>query len=161
MHDSSARRVVGVWIDHREAVLVFLTEQDTEIMRILSNVERHPRRSGVPSSGPFEAQLVQADDSRERRHTGLLARFYDEVVACIAGTDSVLILGPGEAKGEFLGHLEKAGVSGRTVSLEAAARLSEGRLVRAVRSHFQHSIPPFPRESDAGTHARHSTARGR
>jgi len=157
MNDAAARKVVGIWIDHREAILVFLTGEDTDILRIFSNVERHPRRNAVHSTGRFESQLVPADDCRERRHTGLLARFYDEVVTCIAGTEAIVILGPGEAKGEFLAHLEKTGLAGRTVSVEAGARMTDGRLVRAVRKHFPDPASPHgkkvPARAAPGAHA--------
>src|SRR6476620_9703475 len=68
----------GLWIDHREAVIVFLSGNRQETRRITSGVEKQLRRSGrSPSAAPFEAQMVPADDSREREYTGNLAHYYD------------------------------------------------------------------------------------
>jgi len=40
---------------------------------IISKVEKQPGRSGgIRSTTPYKSQLVPADDSRERRSTGLL-----------------------------------------------------------------------------------------
>jgi hypothetical protein len=57
---------VGLWIDHREAFVVVLTEKGEETKRIESTVEKQLRRSGrSPSNESFEPQLVPADDTRE------------------------------------------------------------------------------------------------
>jgi hypothetical protein len=75
---------VGLWIDHREAFIVVLTEKGEETKRIESTVEKQLRRSGrSPSNESFEPQLVPADDTRERDYMGHLANYYDEVIACI------------------------------------------------------------------------------
>jgi hypothetical protein len=93
---------VGLWIDHREAIIVVLTEKGKETKRIESSVEKQLRRSGrSPSNESFEPQLVPADDTRERDYMGHLANYYDEVIACIGDAETILIFGPGEAKGEL------------------------------------------------------------
>lgn len=144
-----SRRSVGVWIDHREAVLVFVAGETKELVRIASHVERHPSRS---EGALLEPRRPRADDSRERRFTGQLARYYEEVVARVAGTDAVLIFGPGEAKGELRRHLEKSGLAGRAVFLEAAERMSEGQLLRKVRQHFHLSLPLIAPAAFASSH---------
>jgi hypothetical protein len=63
----------GVWIDHRRAVLVTLTAAGEHTTTILSNVEKHPERTGdSPLKGSYEATQVPADDSRQRALTGEL-----------------------------------------------------------------------------------------
>lgn len=151
-----ALRSVGIWIDHREAVLVFVAGEEKELVRIPSHVERHAGHSADPSThAPFESHLVRADDSRERRFTGQLARYYQRVVARIAGTEAVLIFGPGEAKGEFCRQLEKSGLEGRAVVLEAAERMTDGQLVRKVRRHFNLSPPLVAAVGVAAPHEQH------
>ena len=65
-------------------------------------MEKHVRYSG-------EAQEDSAEDQRDRRFTGHLNKYYDEVIACIRDADSILILGPGEAKTELQERLEERG----------------------------------------------------
>ena len=89
----------GLWIDHREAVIVVLTGAGEQTKRIQSTVERQVRRAGAANSGPFEAQEVPADDSRQREYTGDLARYYDAIIAYLHDAGSILIFGPGETKG--------------------------------------------------------------
>jgi hypothetical protein len=96
------RTRVGVWIDHRKAVVVAVTEKGEEIRLIISKVEKQLRRSGgSPLKGSHESQQVPADDSRQRKFTGHLNIYYDAVIACIRDAESILIFGPGEAKAEL------------------------------------------------------------
>ena len=102
------KTVAGVWIDHREAVIVLVSGKRQDTKRIKSYVEKQLRRSGrSPSQDPFEAQRVPADDSREREYTGHLANYYDEVISCIRPAEAILLFGPGEAKGELRKRIER------------------------------------------------------
>ncbi len=59
------RAKAGLWIDHQKAVIVVVTGKGEETQLILSQVEKQLRRSGdSPLKGPYEAQLVPADDSQ-------------------------------------------------------------------------------------------------
>ena len=126
----------GVWIDHREAVVILLTETGEETKYISSKVEKQLRRSGEPDHGPFEALEVPADDSREREYTGHLAHYYDEIIAQLREAGAILILGPGEAKGELRKRLEKDAGDTRRVEVETADKMTEHQLVALVRHHF-------------------------
>ena len=131
---------VGVWIDHREAVIVVLTGTGEEKKHISSNVEKQLRRSGEPDHGPFEAQEVPADDSREKAYAGHLAHFYDEIMAKLREAGTILILGPGEAKGELRKRMEKEPGEARKFEMETADKMTEPQLVALVRHHF-HADP--------------------
>ena len=71
------KKNVGVWIDHRKAVIVLLTDGGEEISEIASNVGKHVRFSGDQSEDGA------ADDMRDRQFAGHLSRFYDDVIASI------------------------------------------------------------------------------
>jgi hypothetical protein len=86
------KNAVGLWIDHRKAVIVVVTDKGEETRLIISKVEKQLRRSGdSPLKGRYEAQQVPLDDSRERDFTGHLNIYYDAVIACIREADSILI----------------------------------------------------------------------
>ena len=126
----------GLWIDHREAIIVVLRDTGEETRRIQSNVERQLGHSSQPDHGSFEARQAQADDSREREFAGHLARYYDEVIAHLGDAGSILIFGPGEAKGELKKRFEKHPSDTRTVALETTDKLTEPQIVALVRHHF-------------------------
>jgi hypothetical protein len=75
---------VGLWIDHRKAIIVAVTNKGEETKLIISKVEKQPGRfAGIRSTTPYESQRVRADDSRERKFTGHLTIYYDAVCASV------------------------------------------------------------------------------
>jgi hypothetical protein len=131
----------GLWIDHREAVIVILSAKGQETMRIKSNVERQLRRAGEPTGGPFPAQEVPPDDSREREYQGDLARYYDEVISHLRPADEVLVFGPGEAKVELKKRMGKEKCGSRILTLETGDKMTEPQIAAHVREHFQAPVP--------------------
>jgi hypothetical protein len=129
---------MGLWIDHREAIIVVLSKAGEEIKRIASTAEKQLRRSGDPSNGSFEAQDVPADDSREREYAGHLAHFYDEIISYLRAAGSILIFGPGEAKGELKKRVEKDKSDARIVAVERADKMTDPQIVAKVRHYFHH-----------------------
>ncbi|MDD5458659.1 MAG: hypothetical protein PHF37_04640 [Phycisphaerae bacterium] len=128
---------VGLWIDHRKAVIVFLADQKDEIKIIRSNVEKQKRRSATSrSGGPFESQAVQSDDRQQRGFTGHLSNYYNEVISCIRDAESILILGPGEAKGQLREHLEHERLGGLVVGLETVDKMTEPQIAAKIRQYF-------------------------
>jgi hypothetical protein len=85
--EKNVRKDVGVWIDHRKAVIATAGEVGVPIQRIVSNMEKHVRFSGG-------AQAVSAEDIRDRRFANHLERYYAAVTALIREAESVLLLGP-------------------------------------------------------------------
>jgi hypothetical protein len=77
-----------------------------------------------------------ADDVRQRELTGDLNSFYDEMISCILAAESILILGPGEAKSELKKRLEKDNLSSRIVGIETSDKMTDPQLVALVRDHF-------------------------
>ena len=130
------QKTVGLWIDHKKAVVVFVDGRDTELKVISADIEKHHRQSGV---------TTPADDLRQRALTGDLNRFYDEVVDCIRDTESILVLGPGEAKGELSKRLEKDNLSRRIVGIKTSDKITDKQIVALVRGYF------FNRPAAAGS----------
>lgn len=131
----------GLWIDHREAIIVKLMDKGIETKRIESAAEKQQRRSGEPDNGPFEPQLVPADDSRQREYTGQLTRYYDAIISYLRDAGSIFMFGPGETKGELKKRFEKRAVGQRLITLETTDKMTEAQIVDMVQHHFQ-SEPP-------------------
>jgi hypothetical protein len=132
----------GVWIDHRQALIVKVTAAGEESTRILSNVEKHAERGGdSPMKGHYEAQQVPADDSRQRALTGNLNTYYDQVIAALHDCETVLLIGPGEAKGELHQRLEKKNLGARVAAVEPADKLTDSQVVARAREYFGLGAP--------------------
>jgi stalled ribosome rescue protein Dom34 len=131
------KKEVGLWIDHREAVLVSLLDESEEIKRITSNMEKHVRYSGASESSGSHND--SAEDKRDRRFDDHLNTYYDEVIVALRDADSILILGPGEAKIELQKRLENHEHSDRTIVAQPADKMTDNQIVAEVRRHFRES----------------------
>jgi len=132
----SLKAEAGLWVDHREALIVVLSKTGEETKRIQSNVQQQLRRTGEPSVGRFEYQEVPADDSRQRAYSGYLVRYYDEIVAYLRDAGAVLIFGPGEAKGELKKRFEMEKTGAHIVTMETTDKMTEPQIVAHIRHHF-------------------------
>ena len=121
--------VMGLWIDHREATLVTLDGEAEAIQHIASGVDKHVRFAG-------EAAQTTAEDMRDRRFANQLSQFFDAVSTAVRAADSILIMGPGEAKGELAKHLEAENRPGRIVGIETVDKMTERQIAARVRQHF-------------------------
>ena len=131
------KRNVGLWIDHRKAVIAFLAGEEEEMKLVRSSVEKQIRRAaGSRSGGPFESQVVQSDGRQQRAFTKHLNTYYNEVILCIHDAESILIFGPGEAKGELKKHLERKGLGGLIVGVETVDEMTDGQIAAKARQHF-------------------------
>jgi hypothetical protein len=122
---------VGLWIDHRETVLVTIVDGVEETKRIDSGMEKHVRFSGGSRS-----EQGGGEDQQDRQFIGHLNSYYDEVIACLRDAESIFIFGPGEAKGELEKRLARKGLSGRVVSIETVDKMTEREIAAKVRQSF-------------------------
>ena len=129
---------VGLWIDHRKALIVAVTDKGEEIRLVISKIDKQPGRSGgIRSTTSYAAQQVPADDSRERKFTGHLNIYYNAVIASIRDAESILIFGPGEAKGELKKRLVRNKLAGRIVGIETIDRMTDRQIAAKVRRYFK------------------------
>ena len=121
---------IGLWIDHRQAVIVVVTDAGEETKHIISDMEKHVRfSSGLSEDGSQE-------DVRDRQFENHLNNYYDEVVAVIRDADAIQIFGPGEAKGELEKRLEHEGLKGRIVAIETVDKMTDRQIAAKVRERF-------------------------
>ena len=132
----------GIWIDHRRAVIVTLEPSGERTTVIASNAEKHLERGGdSPLKGPYEAHQVPADDRRQRALTAELNTYYDSVIAAVRAIGSLIIFGPGEAKGEFHKRLLKTKPSVQVLAIETEDKMTDHQVAAKVRTHFGLTAP--------------------
>jgi hypothetical protein len=128
---------VGLWIDHKKAMIVTLTDEREVLKLTISAVEKQLRRAGdSPLKGSFEPSQVPPEDHRQRNFDGHLNIYYDAVIASIREAEAVLIFGPGEAKGELKKRLEKNNLGERIAGIETADKMTDRQIAAKVRKHF-------------------------
>ena len=125
---------VGLWIDHRKAVIVTVSGEGEATRIVESGVEKRVRYSGGARSGTsHESRLGTGEDTRERHFEGQLTKYYDEVIAGIRSAEAILIFGPGEAKGELRKRLEHDGLGARIVGVETVDKMTDRQIAAKVR----------------------------
>jgi hypothetical protein len=128
---------VGLWIDHKQAIIVAVTGKGEETGLIISKAKKRGRNSGGSQArGSHEPQPVTADDIRQRVFTEHLNIYYDAVIAAIGNAEAILIFGPGEAKGELKKRLERDHLGGRIAAIETVDKMTDRQIAAKVRQHF-------------------------
>ncbi len=120
----------GLWIDHRNAVIVIIDEKGEETKRIKFDAEKQLRSSGG-------AQEDSEEDIRDRRFMNHLNKYYDEVIDCVRNAESILVFGPGEAKAEIKKRLENEKINTRSVDIETVDKMTDNQIAAKVREYFQ------------------------
>lgn len=129
---------VGVWIDHRKAIIVTLTgHKRVETHLTISAVEKQLRRTGSsPLRGAFDDHQVPADGVRTRAFVNHLNSYYDAVLAGLGKADSILVVGPGEAKRELLKRMKRSRLDTRLADIRAADKMTSRQLELDVLKYF-------------------------
>jgi stalled ribosome rescue protein Dom34 len=131
----------GLWIDHKKAVIVAVTDKGDEVKEVTSHVEKQLSRfEGERSTTPYPAQLVPADDSKQRDLTGHLNKYYDEVISHLRNTELILIFGPGEAKGELAKRIEGSSLSCRIAGIETVDKMTDRQIAAKVRTFLKNTV---------------------
>jgi len=122
----------GLWIDHSKTVIVLISEAGELIKEITSGLEKR-----VNFTGGTASEDGSTEDVRDRQFEGHLNKYYDQVIALLRQSDSILIFGPGEAKRELQKRLESKGMKARIRGIESADKLTEAQVAAKVRGYFQ------------------------
>ncbi len=128
---------VGLWIDHRKCIMVFINNKKTAKRIIESHAEKHPGRiNHLRSLRPFESLSVKADDRLDRHFSAQLNDFFKKVFSHLGNAGTILIFGPGDAKRELLKYISSQKLNGYTEELECADKMTEDQIVAKVKEHF-------------------------
>lgn len=130
----------GVWIDHKQAVVVLITDAGQQTKKIAFDIGQPVRSAGgANSKNKYKPNDFVAEDTLERKVENDRKDYYDDVIACIKGAEALLILGPGEAKGEFSKHIKAKKVRGVVVESETADKMTDRQVAAKVQQHFDTS----------------------
>lgn len=124
---------VGVWIDHKKAVVVSMVADKIAITTLLSDVPPHPHYAGSQEDG--------GEKKYEERHDLRLDRFYDRVIRQIGDAAALLIFGPGEAKLQLRERIgQSRTLPERTVIVESADKMTDPQILTKVKEHYQAAL---------------------
>ncbi|MGE3511271.1 MAG: hypothetical protein AB7N65_20555 [Vicinamibacterales bacterium] len=120
---------VGVWIDHKKAVIVSISAGHVTTETLESDVRSHPHFSGSQEGG--------GEKKYEERHIHELDRFYDDVIRQCGEPDALLLFGPGEAKLQLKDRLGRStALSERIVAVESTDKWTDLQIVARVKEYY-------------------------
>jgi stalled ribosome rescue protein Dom34 len=125
------KKEIGLWLDHRKAVIVIMKDGEEHIKKINSNMEKHVRFSSGDGS-----EDATSEDIRDRQFENHLNSYYDKVIAYIRDADSILIFGPGEAKGELEKRIKHKGLKAPILPIETVDKMTDRQILTKVRERF-------------------------
>ncbi|HET9915277.1 MAG TPA: hypothetical protein VFQ13_25530 [Anaerolineales bacterium] len=129
-------RNVGLWIDHKQAYAIWSKDGRVEV--IPSHVEPPAHYSGGTQLG---GKLNQKGDTELRHNDRFrlqLNKYYQQVIAALKNADSILIMGPGQAKIELEKVIKKnKSIQKRILKVETADKMTKNQMIAYVRKFYQ------------------------
>ena len=120
------KKQIGLWIDHKKAVIVMIRDGEEELKKITADTGKHDSSTGDDGSG---------EDVRDRKFENHLKKYYDELIAYIRDADSMQIFGPGEAKGELEKRINHEGIKARILAVETVDKMTDRQISAKVRDY--------------------------
>ncbi len=129
------KKNTGLWIDHKEAIVVSIQNDLTLVQRLESGAESHLKPSGGwKSGGTSVAQAVSNEHTAEERLKHQYHAFYQQVIKLLIDSANIAIFGPGEAKIELAKEIAKSGeLHKKVLAVETCERLTENQIVAKVK----------------------------
>lgn len=129
-------RNVGVWIDHKQAYLIWYKEGRVEAIQ--SDIEPPEHFSGGTQLGGKLNQKGDVELHHNDRYRLMLTKFYRQVVAALKEADAVFVMGPGAAKVEFEKVLKgQKAMQKRLLKVETADKMTKNQMIAHVREFYK------------------------
>ncbi|MFA6174646.1 MAG: hypothetical protein WC701_13325 [Kiritimatiellales bacterium] len=130
---------IGIWVDHKEAILVSVKDGVTSIRRMESEVgTRFSPSGGWKAAGTSVAQSVVKEQTEDERRKHHLHAYYQELIKAVSAADEVFIFGPGAAKQELAKEIENIkGSHVRIAAVEACDKMTEPQIAAKAKSFFK------------------------
>jgi len=129
------KKEVGVWIDHKKAVIV--TGDGGTMEKLESKMEEYVKTNGgIHGKTPSGALIFPAEDQRDRHFAEHLNKYYAAVIAQVRDAVAILIFGPGEAKFELEKRLRHVELHKHIIGIESTDKLTDRQIAAKVKNTF-------------------------
>jgi hypothetical protein len=127
---------VGIWIDHRRAVVVTIENGTETINTLEGDMDRQPKAAGRTGNKTKWGPQAPVNEHRVEEHYKLhVVNFYKDVIKAIGKADQLFIMGPAQAKLEFVEEIEKvADLRAVPRKVETADKMTDPQVAAKVRA---------------------------
>jgi hypothetical protein len=132
------KKGIGIWVDHRKAVIVSPVKPTPKLWRVDSDIEDHTKisKGWRPNMASGSMDFV-AEDHHQRNIQDHLNKYYDEVINSMGEPEQILIFGPGPAKVELKKRLESMRPEWPEPVIEPADRMTENEIIQKVKEYYK------------------------
>ena len=128
----------GIWIDTKQAIIVYLEKDGQQVKKIHSEIEKKVR---VPGEGKWFSRMGQQFfifDCKKKAHVqreGL--SFYQDIQQEIIGADELVLFGPANKKLELEKYLKEHGIPESVIKgVKTADSMTDNQVAAWVRNFF-------------------------
>ncbi len=127
---------VGIWIDHRRAVVVTIENGNETIATLEGEADHQPKAAGRYGNKTKWGPQAPINERRVEENYKLhVVRFYKDVIKSIGKMDQLLIMGPAQAKLEFVEEIEKiADLRAVPRKVETVDKMTDPQVAAKVRA---------------------------
>jgi len=128
----------GIWIDSRNAKLVFLENNNEKMITIESNLDIGNVKGGSGSSTPYAEQDAVSESKILEKKKHQLHEYFTEIISKLGKTDELLIIGPAETKYGLQKEIEQDPIlKGKLVMVQTVDSMTDNQIVARVKSFFR------------------------
>lgn len=132
-------RNVGLWIDHKQAYLIW--NEDGKVEVIPSRIEPPAHYSGGTQLGGKQNQKADIEARRSDRFRLQINKYYQQVMTAIKDASSIFVMGPGEAKVEFQKVIKKSkDLQKRLLKVETTDKMTKNQMIAYVRKFYEKHV---------------------
>ncbi len=127
---------VGIWIDHRRAVVVTIENGNESIQTLEGDMDRQPKAAGRTGNKTKWGPQAPVNEHRVEEHYRLhVVHFYKDVIKAIGKVDQLLVMGPAQAKHEFADEIGKvADLRNVPLKIETVDKMTDPQVAAKVRA---------------------------
>ncbi len=128
----------GVWIDEKQAWIVYRKFKQTNLKSVGSKVDTYHLRGGSGSSTPYGSQDTVSETGLLRRRKQQTRQFFQRVISEMLPARRIYITGPAEAKIGLKKEISSIkNLSLKSMVVESADRMTPNQFKAKVKDFFE------------------------
>ncbi len=123
------QKPAGIWLDSREAFIVFLDEKGEQTLTLHSEIDESHPVGGSGSSTPYNAQDAVSETKYLHRRQHQEKHFFQAIIEKLVSRDAIYIIGPAQAKIGLENELRKQSEQAVSIkAVEACDRITHNQI---------------------------------
>lgn len=129
---------VGIWLDSREAIIVYLDNGSEKTLRVHSEIDESHPVGGSGTSTPYGAQEAVSETRYLHRRQQQEKQYFQSIKERLSKRDAIYIIGPSQAKIGLEQVLKQQPKKAeKIIAVESCDRITDNQIRAKVRDFFK------------------------